>query len=207
VKTRSGFSIIEIMVVMAIIAGMVILARPLFSGITSLKLKEETSELIRVIRGHFAQASLLGLTYRVVLEIKTDKETNVETTAYWVEASKEEARAGVVVKEEEERGLWVGDNDKEKELKEKYRKKPNFLPLKDKYGKRHELPSPVRLSGVWVEGMKERLREGTFYLYFSPMGFTQRAQISLTDDKKVFVLFVEPLTGEVSIENEEKPVS
>lgn len=211
-KARPGFSLIEIMVVMAIIAAGILFAVPLFNNLAGIKLKQESTELVRTLRVTYSKAALSGQTHRIAFEMKVDKETNVETTAYWVESSKEEARAAELVKEEEGNGLWVGTEDREKQEKEKYRKKPSFTPIKEKTGKfglRHELKAPVKIYGAWVEGMKDRLREGTVYLYFSPMGYSQRAQISLTDDpqgKNVMVLITDPLTGEVTVENEEKPI-
>jgi prepilin-type N-terminal cleavage/methylation domain-containing protein len=212
VKTRPGFSIIEILVVMAIMAASIVLVAPMISNLSGVKLRGESTELVRVIRGHFSKAALSGQTHRIVFEMKVDKETNIETTTYWVESSKEEARADVLVKDESPSGsgLWVGEKDREQQEKEKYRRKPDFQPLKDKYGKKHEFQKSVRIHGVWVEGMPDRLREGTVYLYFSPMGYTQRAQVTLSDDpqgKNVMVLITDPLTGDVRVEDEEKPVT
>lgn len=205
-RVRRGFSIIEIVVVMAIVAGAFVLVLPWLNELRGVNLDRETHDLVRLIKGTFDDAGLFGQTHRIVFEIKTDKDTNAETTTYWVEASKAEARAGASVKEDEEGGLLIGTQDSDKAAKEKYKRKTDFVPVKNDYGQRHVFRSSVRLRGVWVEGMEDRLREGTVYLYFSPLGGTQRAQISLGDDSTTMVVSVEPLTGEVSVENGEKPI-
>ena len=194
---------------MALIAGALLLVRPLFYSLTGAKLSEESNKLVRLIRGAYNKAVVSGQTFRLVLEIKVDKQTNQETNTYWVEASKEDAPATQAAAEEDS-GVWASHDKEEKAKKEKYMKKPNFEKVKESgWGRPHEFPKGIRLYGMWVEGMKERLREGTVYLYFSPMGYTQRSQISLTDDpqaRSLKVISTEPLTGEVSVKNEETPL-
>lgn len=194
---------------MALIAGVLLMARPLFYSLTGAKLSEETNALVRVIRTAYNKAIVSGQTLRLVLEIKVDKKTNQETNTYWVEASKEDAPASQATAEEDN-SLWANRDKEEEARKAKYLKKPNFAPIKELgFGKPHKFSKDVRLYGLWVEGMKERLREGTTYLYFSPMGYTQRAQISLTDDpqaRTIMVISTEPLTGEVSVNNAETPL-
>lgn len=203
---KFGFSIIEILIVIGVIALGTLVIIPTFSNLTGQRLYNVTSDLGRLIRSTYSDAALSGNTFRIVFEMKVDEKTQEKTSTFWVEASKEEARGDELVKDEDEGVKFFDEREREKQ---KYVRKPEFLPLNGELGKKYEFPSSVRLFGVWVEGMPERKREGTVYLYFFPTGYTQKAEISLTDDeegKNLMTLMTEPLTGEVVTGYEEKPL-
>jgi hypothetical protein len=134
---------------------------------------------------------------------------DLDQNTFWIEASKDEVRVSGeddTIKEEESGLEWLDEREREKK---KYLRKPDFQPIDDEFGTKQKLPEGIRIFGMWVEGMEERVREGSVPLYFFPSGYTQKAQISLTDDdegKHVLTLVTEPLTGEVVVENEEKPI-
>ena len=62
----------------------------------------------------------------------------------------------------------------------------------------------VRFAGIWVDHLKDRAKSGQVALHFFPGGYSQDAQISLTDDEeadRVYTLTVQALPGLVYIED------
>lgn len=198
-----GFTILEILIGLLIVALVIAVTIPSFRSLTRVQLKSTSGQLVGLIRDTYSRAALSGRTFRIVFDM--------DQNSYWIEASKDEVRVSgeedYIREEEDESGLeWLDEREREKR---KYLRKPEFLPIDDEFGKKQKLAEGVRIFGVWVEGMKERLREGSVPLYFFPSGYTQKAQITLTDDeegKHVMTLVTEPLTGEVVVENEELPI-
>jgi general secretion pathway protein H len=186
------------LVIVAIVVGAAVLS---FQNLTRVELKATAGRLVGLVRSTYSRAALAGRTYRIMFDM--------DQNTYWVESSKDDVRVGAseeATKEEEEGLKWMDPKEREKK---KYLKKPEFRPIEEDEGKKQQMPKGVRIYGVWVEGMKDRVREGAIPLYFFPSGYTQKAQISITDDdegKHLFVLVTEPLTGEVVVENEEKPI-
>jgi hypothetical protein len=63
----------------------------------------------------------------------------------------------------------------------------------------------VRIKSVYTPRMTDPVTAGRVYLYFYPLGQTEPAVITLTDEsgESVFSLVVHPITGKVKIYNEE----
>jgi general secretion pathway protein H len=60
------------------------------------------------------------------------------------------------------------------------------------------LPAGVRVE-VWTRQQREYVDSGVAYLYFFPQGFTEKAQVRLTQGDNTWTLKVQPLTGKVNI--------
>lgn len=191
----------EILIGLLLVALAVSVLVPSFRSLTRVQLKSTAGQFVGLIRDTYSRSALSGRTFRIMFDLDANQ--------YWIEASKDEVKVSgsdELIKEEENGLEWIDAKEREKK---KYLRKPEFLPIDDDLGKKQKLPDGVRIFGVWVEGMSERAREGSVPLYFFPSGYTQKAQISLTDDdegKHVMTLVTEPLTGEVVIEKEEQPI-
>ena len=62
-------------------------------------------------------------------------------------------------------------------------------------GEPKPLPSGVRFSRIWTGHQEEAFESGVAYLHFFRTGFTEPAQIELTDGSDVITLKLSPLTG------------
>ncbi|MCB9652584.1 MAG: hypothetical protein H6729_00440 [Deltaproteobacteria bacterium] len=68
-------------------------------------------------------------------------------------------------------------------------------------GEPKPLPSGVRFSRIWTGHQEEAFESGVAYLHFFRTGFTEPAQIELTDGSDVITLKLSPLTGRVRAYN------
>lgn len=98
------------------------------------------------------------------------------------------------------------DDDMEEALKNRLRRQADFLPVGDELGKPQLLKSDVRFHRIWIEHQSEPFTAGSSELYFFPMGFTERAHITLSDDEhgeRALTVVVNPLTARARVTDEE----
>lgn len=188
-KSLRAFSLIELMVVIALIGGIIAIAIPTLGVIFGADVKEELNKIIGLMNEVYDRAAILGKTHRIVFDISNNQ--------YWVEEKSLEA--GEFAPElgydedfgEDKKGLF----EEEKALR------PQFEKVKGEWADKFKLKSSVSIYGVWVEGIKEALREGFCVIYFFPGGYTQSAFVSLSkkdEDKPEIYLALTPLTGEIT---------
>ena len=84
---ESGMSLMEVMVAMALIAGVMALSMPYVSSMMGVQVREESRHLAQTTRYLFDRAAITGNTYRVAF--------NLDRHAYWVELN--DSEEGVLV--------------------------------------------------------------------------------------------------------------
>lgn len=192
-QKHKGFSLLELMVVLLLVATFVGIAIPTFRSLSGSKLKSTANQLLGLIRDTYARASLSGKTCRIVFDM--DKKE------YWVEESADTVKVKTQAQEEEEA--------QENRSNAVPVKAPEFKPVEDELGEKHQLPEDIYFRSIWIDRFKERANKGQAALYFFPDGYTEEAQIVIADDpegKRLYNLVVEPLTGSVVIEDQELPL-
>jgi general secretion pathway protein H len=200
-RRSRGFTVLEIMVALMLVAVFVAISIPTFRSLSRVELKSSANQLLGLIRDTYARTALSGKVHRLVMDM--------DKSQYWVEVSNDDARLPeelAEVKEDEGATLDIYGEEAEKL---KYAKPPKFIAVEDELGKKQKLPGDVRFWGIWIDHLKDRARTGQVALHFFPDGYTQKAQITLTDEdsgEHVRTLVTEPLTGEVVIENVEPPI-
>ncbi len=197
-RCHRGFTVLEILVAMLLIALFLAIAIPTFRSLTRVQLKETANQLLGLIRDTYSKAALSNKAHRIVFDMDAGR--------YWVEVSNDQVHLSEEEDGEEGGKLGIFQNeDKDK----KYAKPPAFKPDEGEFGVKQQLPNGIRFWGFWADYMNERARSGEAALYFFPDGYTQEAQITLTDDEAgehVLTLVTQPLTGEVVIENIEPEI-
>jgi general secretion pathway protein H len=129
---------------------------------------------------------------------------DLDAKQYWVEESADIVRVQTQEDEEKERE----EKERDKELAETL-KSPDFKALEDEAGEKKTLPDDVHFKSIWTDRMTERVTKGQAALYFFPDGYTEEAQIVLSDNPdgtRLYDLVVEPMTGTVTIEDSELPI-
>ena len=227
---RAGFTLIEMVVALAIIA---VLFAAVIIGVGSLtgaKAKESATELTGVIRSLYDTANLTGKTCRLVFELPPEKDESGAVT-YHAEC----AKSGLTATKNREDEQKDANHEREK------RKKKDKLDGDDKRFTRSDsdeaptlqelmarekarveeaakfsnftteqiptrtLPGAVRV-WVWTKSLRAATKSGPAYLYFFPQGFTDRAQIYVRQGSNVWTLSVSPLTGKIATVSEELEV-
>jgi prepilin-type N-terminal cleavage/methylation domain-containing protein len=187
-----GFSLIELMVVVALIAGLILIALPSLNALGGLDLKKEITKLAGFTSEVFSKALLSGKTHRIVFDLDDQK--------YWVEE-----KAGEVGEINPELGYeeLMKERIKENLSDEEDNLAPKFKAVKGTFGEKQSLAHNVVFFGVWTEQMPEIARKGQAMIYFFSDGYTQSAFVSIAkkgdDVDGAFYLSLSPLTGKAYI--------
>ncbi len=225
-----GFTMIEMVVSLAIIAVLFAAVVIGVGALTGAKAKEATTELTGVIRSLYDTANLTGKTCRLVFELPGDKDKEADTPVKYHAECAKSALTATKNRDEEQKDASgerkkkkdkLADDDKRfrrsdadgaptvQELmareKNRVEEAAKFSTFTDNQIPERTLPDAVRV-WVWTKSLREPTRHGTAYLYFFPQGFTERAQVYLGQGKNVWTLSVSPLTGKVATAAEELEV-
>lgn len=189
-RHSSGFTLIEILIVIGLIAAAIAMASPrLFKQEGNIKSAARRFMVMgKEIRNH---ARLSGKTYRLVLDL------DPQEPKYWVEKS--ESRA------------VIDPDAPEKEKKAKEEAKEGEAPstqwaMDEKiFKKKQTLPRGIYFGAVETLHMKAPVTDGIAYVHFFPEGLIEAATVQITDRaKKNWTLVFNPLSGQADILEETK---
>lgn len=231
-RARSGFTLIELVVGIAIsallVGGVIVTA----GAITGTKAKTATAELSGVIRALYDSAALKGRTCRLVFDLpKTKgKESEGGIVHYRAEcaegaitARKDRDAELKDVRSADEKRKRYGDEPERRSFsgssiegtpsveellareKDRVEAVAKFSSYSDAEVEDRSFDEAVQVT-VWTRHQREPVKEGTAYLYFFPQGFTERAQIEVKQGNNVWTILVAPLTGKISVVPDEVEV-
>jgi general secretion pathway protein H len=181
-----GFTLIEIMIVLAILGGLVAFGLPrLKSPKESIKtVTREMTVLFREIRN---EARLKQRTHRIVFQFEG------EDHRYWVES----AEGAVLAKTIEELRQEASAKDEEGRSLSPFQRSEKFS-KKDR-----ELPRKLYFASVETKRDPEPITSGTAYVYFSPEGLVDQASVQVTNRQNItWSLVINPLTGQTDVVQE-----
>jgi general secretion pathway protein H len=221
-----GFTLIEVMVALMVIALIASIGVKGFRAVTKSDLRATTAHLSGAIRFLFDRASITGKYHRLVIDLTDGK--------YWAEVSDDrfyapneaESQADRRKRESDEA---AADEDERKRLEKQQNaygggtvaagssfdlsklEVGEFRPRRARFAAFKETAlKPVtlkklRIRSVYTPRMTEPVTSGRAYLYFYPLGQTEPAIITLSDatGDSVYSLVVHPITGRVRIYNTE----
>jgi general secretion pathway protein H len=186
-KFSRGFTLIEIMVVLAIISMVIALGLPAINRVTYQRLNSTTRQFTGLIRTIRNDAILLNNIYRLAIDL--DQKT------YWVEMQRE---------------LKMLNETPEDQVQSRKSKKsdppPSNFILATKFTKKPVLmPSGIVFDGV----LKEReglITQGVAYIHFFPNGFNDQAVLYLNKEGASsfgYSLVIRPTLGRVELYREQ----
>ncbi len=181
-SSNAGFTLIEILLVLAIIVLVLSFGMPVVSRITGQNIATSARKMTALVRGLRTDAILLNSIYRLSLDL--------EKNTYFVETQKGEELLY-------ETSLLSKKVDPKKKGEPE---PPSSFSAADKYfAEPKPLPAGVVFSGVLKE--KEGLvKEGTAYVYFFPNGLNEKAIIIFNTGKEKeggYSLYIHPTAGKV----------
>jgi general secretion pathway protein H len=225
-RGQGGFTLLEIMVVLAIIGVVMGIAVQGVRSFANSDLRASSTKMAGAIRYIFDRASTTGRIHRLVIDFEERK--------YWAEASDDHFYIGHERETEETRRLDAEAQAREAEEKarqselaggtdspavdisryqpQEFRpKRAEFSAFKEIAVKAVTLPRTVKLAGLFTPRLAEPQGTGRAYIYFFPLGLTEAALVYLSDrdGQKFYTLVVHPLTGRVIVNNRyvEAPVN
>ena len=203
----AGFTLIELVIVIALLALMVTIVVPSVVNIFGANLRSTVSEVAGAIRFTYDLAARKNVPFRLVFDL--------DEQAYWVESSSEkylfdrektrvsDGRLDEDAEKEKERGRsrrFVDRSYIEGGEMWQPKGKPSFSDFAGRYTKKKPLPEDIIFQDVWVAHQEDRVTAGRAYLYCFPTGMTERAVIHIGDDAEdAYTLVVQALTGVVKI--------
>jgi hypothetical protein len=211
-------TLIEIIVVLAIIAGVLGMGVYAFGTLDQTDLREETMRLAAAIKYTHSQAAMNNTRYRMVFDLQSGEYyTEVTDTPVMVEGAETAMSA-------EEEGLLP---EEARELERRHRaendyfdddqsdpfnlnRRVTFQRVESAVIEPRKLPKSVRFSKVMTTHQKVPFREGKATISFFPDGSMERAMVTLAtgpDDRaNYYTLVTEALTGRVKIYSEDQEI-
>jgi general secretion pathway protein H len=231
-RRERGFTLIEVMVVLAIIGLIVGLGTHGLRSLAKSDLRESSAHLSGAMRYLFDRASTTGKIHRLVVDMDSNQ--------YWAEVSDDkfyiprEAESEQAMRRREEK---EADEDAEEQRKLERTAKAyddssssssgsssssssfdpsklevgDFKPKRARFAAFKEIAiKPVRLKkaqirSVYTPRQTDPLTSGRAYVYFFPLGQTEPAIVTLSNGSEppIYSLVVHPITGRVRIYDQE----
>ena len=187
-----GFTLIELMVVIAVVAVISAAAVPALRGITGANARQAAGEVAGSLRYLFDTAALRHATCRLAIDIGG--------RAFWAECAPGAVtlgrpdRSSRVARELEERFPDEKDADRRRLMAQ-----TRFGAFEDRLAGKRALPGSTVFGPVRLEGRSHPVEEGVAYVHFFPGGQAQRAFIPVVDGDLTYTVVLEPFTGRARV--------
>jgi prepilin-type N-terminal cleavage/methylation domain-containing protein len=202
----NGFTVIELLVVLALVAGLTGVAVMGIGSLTSSDLRNEAMRMTSVMKYTWTQAAINNTQYRMVLDLDSN-EYSVQVTDSPVAPPVQEQEGDEGLLPEEAMEL---ENEQNVEASDPFRdgssdpfgiyRPPSYETVQNAVFKGRKLKEDLTFHEVWTVGSETPIREGKVAVGFFPDGFQQQVIIILTDgEDNYYSVANEPLTGRVKI--------
>lgn len=188
-----GFTLIEIMIVTAIIAATITLAMPYMNNRNS-QTRSFLHKMTVVSRELHTKAKLQGMTYRLVFDMPEIQDPRKPPEQkIWVEKSNSKA---VLNDKEEEATL-----ERMKETDPKRQADPKGFERDEGLTKRlPEMPFGLRIDQIELSRLKNPVKAGRAFIHYLPQGLTDEAAIHIKGEgTAAWTIAIHPLTGRAEL--------
>lgn len=207
---KSGFTLVEILIVVAIIALIMGVSVGYLGDWTDAKLSETSGKLAGTIKYVYNEAAVKNQYYRLLIDL--------DAQSFSVEASGEPFKIGrgeEGTEPTEEGAAAPSSSNKEAAANEGEGSPPSASPEGPPAGggfsavgtlllKPIKLPEGIRIKDVYVAHAGKKIESGRTAVYFFPNGWVEKAVINLSDEKgeTFYSLETNPSTGKTKIRTE-----
>jgi general secretion pathway protein H len=184
---RRGFTLIEVMIVLAILAGLIVVGAPrLFKKQTNIR--ATTRQFMALTKDVRNKARIYNSTYRLVINLDGEK-----AGTYWVERSSGPTPIDPDAAEKERERL-------KNKSKDEAGPPPKFAIDTSVLKKEAHLPDGFRFTQVETMSAKDPITTGTAYIHFFAEGFVEASAIQIAGGNNLtWTLVFNPLTGQADI--------
>lgn len=179
----AGFTLVELLVVVAILGLIAVIALPSVSSQLNTQIRGTSVEIATLIRNSYNGALSTGRVHRVVFDF--------DAREYWCELGPERLllHTEESLKAEEEALRFLDEEEREK------RKDQGFSMAKSINRKKHSLPRGLSFKAVYTEQFPEPIVEGKAYTHFFPQGIAEQSIIQLEDSAQHISSLIVPAVG------------
>lgn len=209
-NTRRGLSIMEVMVVIAILLALVVVMVPAINTVLRVQERRAAKQLVMTYQRLHDEAVLRNRTFRIVYDMDASTAKIEVGLARAVIYTDEDQRERY--EEELARRIALMD-DEEKAAYERARQP--FEKLQANFKDTYDLPAGLQFGGIYTPQYGKMMHkddlpdpeDGTrqIYSYVFPNGFTEHTVIWLTEtgnEDDGWTIVVEPLSGRVTLHGE-----
>lgn len=191
-----GFTLVELMIVVAVIAIMTAAVVPSVSSLSGADARTSAGELAGSLRYLFDTAALRHATCRMVLDLDA-RSFGAECAPKLVGVARGEAAAKAAAAEDED--LEQRFPDEKDAERRRVLAASRFGAFTDRLLRKRALPGRTEIREVRVEGRREPITEGKAYVHFFPGGQAERAFVEVADGTTLYTVVVEPFTGRARV--------
>ncbi len=192
-RHREGFTLIELMIVIAIVATAAAAVAPALSSVTGANARAAAGELAGSMRWLFDTAAMRHTTCRMALDL--------DKREWWAECVKPAASSSAAAAPGAEDDEALADRFPDERSPEARRllARTSFGEYVDRQVRRRSLPGRTAFSEVRVEHLREPQSRGTAYVYFYPQGQAEQARVTVVDGDNAYSVLLQPLTGRARV--------
>jgi general secretion pathway protein H len=184
-----GFTLIELMIVMSLIALLAVAAGPALGALTGADARKGAGELAGTMRWLFDSAAVRHTTCRLVL--------SASSRSYWAECA--HARTTISADPERDRTEVHDAEVHDAEAKDGEAKAPAFAKFEDPIARKRELPGNGEFKAIRIDGRDALSEARDSYIHFFPGGRAQAARVTIADGGHLFTIRLEPFTGRARV--------
>ena len=179
-----GFTLIEILIVLSIIAALAAVVIPRLGGQRNQEIRSTVRKLSTLTRNLHSRAKLFNVSYRLVIDMQ-DGPDSKEAHSYWVERTSQP----VLIRSEE--------NEKKKKKADDEAEDPDGFGLDPQLTRKPiPLPNGMIFSKVEITSKEGEITEGKAYLNFLAQGLADEAAIHIRHGGDLnWTIAIHPLTG------------
>ncbi len=190
-----GFTLIELMIVVAVVAVAAAAIVPAVSSLTGANARAAAGEISGAMRWLFDTAALRHTTCRLALDL--------DKAAWWPECIPPKGRSAAggpaPYSPEEDEALAERFPDERDAETRRLLAKSHFGEFADRQVKRRELPGSAGIAEVWTQHLSEPASKGMAYVYFYPQGQSEAARVTVADAGNLYSIVLQPLTGRARV--------
>jgi type II secretion system protein H len=186
----SGFTLIELMVVVAIIALVSGLVMPSINSMFKVSLNSTARNLANTIKETYNSTVVTGNVHRIVYDFKAKQ--------FWVEVGP--STALLESKESKERDAKRRSIIKEKDKDKNEDKNGGFLLARSVTRKKQNLPAGVEFEDILTQQSPDPAVDGTAFTHFFPNGLAEQTIVRIKDSSDHHAsLVISPLLGRTDV--------